>query len=87
MHMRRPCLVSTNVGCQRDLVTEGDTGWVFVQGQPGSLESALRRAFDTSPRASVQIEQNIAKRIAGYTYAKATENLMRTLKQLPSSRA
>lgn len=39
----RPCLVSDQVGCGPDLVTEGQTGGVFQMGDVESFASALQR--------------------------------------------
>jgi glycosyltransferase involved in cell wall biosynthesis len=39
MHLGVPCLVSDLVGCQRDLVTPGETGWVFSADDPEALAS------------------------------------------------
>jgi glycosyltransferase involved in cell wall biosynthesis len=76
MHMGVPCLVSDRVGCQQDLVTEGETGWVFSAGNPGALARALHRALASVPAG---MRAGIAARISGYTYKKATEGLLRTI--------
>lgn len=76
MHLGVPCLVSDRVGCQRDLVTDGETGWVFRAADPAHLRDRLAAALaaDLAP-----IRERVAARIAGYTYAQTTAGLQRAL--------
>lgn len=73
MHMGVPSLVSSSVGCQRDLVTHGETGWVFDPEDPGALSDALSQALGEldSPERATAIRNAVAQRISGYTYEKA----------------
>jgi glycosyltransferase involved in cell wall biosynthesis len=73
MHLGLPALVSDRVGCQRDLVTDGETGWVFRADDSDHLRDQLSAALraDLAP-----IKKNVAERIAGYTYAKAADGLV-----------
>ncbi len=73
MHLGVPCLVSDRVGCQRDLVTEGETGWVFRADDPAQLREKLADALaaDLAP-----FRPRVAARIAGYTYAAAATGLL-----------
>ncbi|CAM2830573.1 glycosyltransferase family 4 protein [Rariglobus hedericola] len=75
MHLGVPCLVSDRVGCQRDLVTDKETGWVFSVDTPDGLRDALHRAFADIDRDAEGFRQRVAARIAGYTYATATKGL------------
>jgi glycosyltransferase involved in cell wall biosynthesis len=75
MHLGVPCLVSNRVGCQADLVTEGETGWVFSIHQPDGLRQALGRALADIGRAKNEFRQRVADRISRYTYAQAAEGL------------
>jgi glycosyltransferase involved in cell wall biosynthesis len=88
MHMGVPCLVSDRVGCQRDLVTQGKTGWVFraddAQGPGRALAEALSDL--RSPGRLGAIRQGVRDRIGGYTYAHATEGLLAALASLPRRR-
>ncbi len=79
MHLGVPCLVSDLVGCQRDLVSEGETGWVFVANDPEGLPAALTRALKTVRGDTTALRQRIAARIAGYTYADSSRGLMAAL--------
>jgi glycosyltransferase involved in cell wall biosynthesis len=81
MHMGVPCLVSDRVGCQRDLVTHGETGWVFECGDPRALAGALSQAFAElgSAQRREEIQRAIRHRMAGYTYEKTTDGLLAAL--------
>lgn len=81
MHLGVPCLVSDEVGCQRDLVTPGETGWVFDPADPAALEAALGRALDDLGQEEVRaaLRAAVARRIAGYTYAATTAGLLNAL--------
>jgi glycosyltransferase involved in cell wall biosynthesis len=77
MHLGRPALVSDRVGCQRDLVTDGETGWVFRADDPAHLRRQLAAALtaDLAP-----FQRRVASRIAGYTYAHAAAGLLDALR-------
>lgn len=79
MHLGVPCLVSDRVGCQRDLVTEGDTGWVFCATEPASLAPTLAEAIAGVRSDREGFRQRVHRRIAGYTYAKATHGLLQAV--------
>jgi glycosyltransferase involved in cell wall biosynthesis len=83
MHMGLPCLVSDRVGCQRDLVTDGETGWVFRSTDPAHLKEKLETALaaDLPP-----FQPRVAARIAGYTYRQTTDGLLAALASLPPAR-
>jgi glycosyltransferase involved in cell wall biosynthesis len=84
MDMGLPCLVSSRVGCQRDLVTQGETGWVFDSDDPSSLARTLRSALTelgSSARRS-ELRAAIGRRIAGYSYEKTTDGLLAALQSL-----
>ena len=86
MHMGVPCLVSDRVGCQRDLVTDGETGWVFPVGDDTGLRHALERALADTARDAAGFRSRATSRIAGYTYASATEGLALAIRSLPPPR-
>jgi glycosyltransferase involved in cell wall biosynthesis len=79
MHMGLPCLVSDRVGCQRDLVTDGVTGWVFRSTDPAHLREKLAAALaaDLAP-----FKPRVAARIGGYTYRQTTDGLLSALSSL-----
>jgi glycosyltransferase involved in cell wall biosynthesis len=76
MHLGVPCLVSDRVGCQRDLVTDGETGWVFAAAAPETLRAAVASAL----AADIAVmKPSIAARISNYTYAEASAGLARAI--------
>jgi len=82
MHMEVPCIVSDRVGCQLDLVTEGETGWVFKIGDTQGLSNALKRALQCDRNS---MKTSIAERISQYTYTQATDGLKLALNKAISS--
>jgi glycosyltransferase involved in cell wall biosynthesis len=86
MHMGVPCLVSSRVGCQLDLVTHGETGWVFDPADPRAMGEGLSLALAElgNPSRREEIRQAVDRRIAGYTYSKTTDGLLRALAALPA---
>ncbi len=84
MHLGVPCLVSNRVGCQRDLVTDGETGWVFPAADPAALVPALGRALRDLATKPEVIRAAVAERIAHYTYAQATEGLLQAMRAAQS---
>jgi glycosyltransferase involved in cell wall biosynthesis len=79
MHMGVPCLVSDLVGCQRDLVLDGETGWVFRAGDAAHLRGKLAAALATPPAQLGKIKHAAAGKISHYTYAQTTEGFLRAL--------
>ena len=81
MHLGVPALVSDRVGCQRDLVTPGETGWVFRHDDPADLRVQLGVALATvrMPDQAAALRVRVRQRIAGYTYAHAAAGLRAAL--------
>ena len=79
MHMGVPCLVSRRVGCQRDLVTHGETGWVFDSEMPGEFEAHLAEALRALGRDRYLLQQRVLQRVADYSYKNATAGLLAAL--------
>jgi glycosyltransferase involved in cell wall biosynthesis len=82
MHLGRPCLVSDVVGCQRDLVTPGETGWVFPAEDHAALRAQLRAALDTPAPALHDLSGRARERVARYSFANATAGLLAALHSL-----
>ena len=87
MHMGIPCLVrATRVGCQQNLVTDGETGVEYFQRRsPGRSGRSWARPSGRSPtmRGGSAFRTAVLElAIAGYTYAQATEGLMAALGSL-----
>jgi len=81
MHLGVPALVSDHVGCQRDLVEDGKTGWVFSAEDPGSLRSKLREALSAlrQPAQASALRDHVHDRIAHFTYAQTSAGLQAAL--------
>ena len=86
MHLGVPCLVSDRVGCQRDLVIEGDTGWVFAATEPAALRAALARALAALRGDTASLRARLRTRLEGYTYAVATLGLLAAFAQARARR-
>jgi glycosyltransferase involved in cell wall biosynthesis len=86
MHMGVPAIVSDRVGCQRDLVNHGETGWVFEFDSTVSLEKVLIEALRdmNSAARGLAIREAATQRIAGYSYAKTAYGLLEALDALGS---
>jgi glycosyltransferase involved in cell wall biosynthesis len=82
MHLGVPCLVSDHVGCQRDLVSDGETGWVFSADAPGTLRPKLVEALAAIDRNREELRAAVTARIAHYTYAQSTAGLVAAVNSL-----
>ena len=87
MHLGVPCLVSDQVGCQRDLVTDGETGWVFRADDRGHLLTKLAEALAVVSRDPAAVRAAVASRIAHYTYAQASTGLLSAVASIPKTPA
>jgi len=83
MHLGVPCLVSDLVGCQRDLVRPGETGWVFPSADRAALAATLSAALRTPPDELTRLSRNALATIAGYTYQQTSAGLLAALASLP----
>ena len=79
MHLGVPALVSDRVGCQRDLVSDGVTGWVFPADDPAALRTKLATALAAIRADREGFRRRVLERIAGYSYAAAADGLLRAL--------
>jgi glycosyltransferase involved in cell wall biosynthesis len=87
MHLGVPALVSDLVGCQRDLVTDGETGWVFDAADPTALRTKLSAALAAlaDPVTRARVRADVAARIGGYTYAQTSTGLSDALRLVTRS--
>jgi len=79
--LARPVIVSSHVGCWRDLVEPGQTGFVFPAGDVAALSECLREALADRDRLPALGEAG-RERIRGYSYEQATRGLLDALKWL-----
>ncbi len=84
MHLGLPCLVSDVVGCQRDLVIPGKTGWVFTAANCSALAAALSTAFRTTPEEMQRFSLAAIETMKGYTYQQTSAGLLEALASLPA---
>lgn len=70
-----PAVVSDHVGCAPDLVTEGETGWVFPAGDGDALQKCLIKAKEQLSSDRKGFGQRISERINKYDYSTATNRL------------
>jgi glycosyltransferase involved in cell wall biosynthesis len=75
-----PAIVSSHVGCGPDLVEDGVTGWIFEAGNVVALQRALETAAANRGRLPAMGEALRERVLAEYSYANATEALLRRLR-------
>jgi glycosyltransferase involved in cell wall biosynthesis len=73
-----PVIVSSDVGCHADLITDGIEGCVFPVGNLAALADALHRVFSTPHTAAFMGEQ-AQRRIRTWTYEEDIQGLRRAL--------
>ena len=73
-----PVIVSTDVGCHADLVTDGVEGCVFPVGDIPALTRALHRVF-FSPGSAATMGEAARRRISTWTYEEDIQGLRRAL--------
>jgi glycosyltransferase involved in cell wall biosynthesis len=76
MHFGLPCIVSDRVGCRRDLVEPGVTGFVFSSGDAGSLRDSLS-IFLKNPALQPVLGASAHARVQDYTVERAAEAIHR----------
>ena len=67
MNAGRPVILSDEVGCQPDLITDGVEGCVFPAGNVSALAAALRHVLET-PGAARRMGEAAAKRIRPWNF-------------------
>jgi len=73
-----PVIVSTDVGCHADLITDGVEGCVFPVGDIRALTQALCRVF-SSPETPARMGEAAQRRISAWTYEEDVQGLRRAL--------
>jgi len=82
MHLGIPCLVSDLVGCQRDLVHRGETGWVFSADDPNALVETLREALGAPASELRRLGRNAMEKISHFTYRQTSDGLLQALNRV-----
>lgn len=73
-----PVIVSTDVGCHADLITDGVEGCVYPVGDIPALTQALRRVF-ASPQTAATMGEAARRRISTWTYEQDIQGLRKAL--------
>lgn len=81
MNLGKPAIVSDHVGCGPDLVTPGETGWIFPAGDVRALADCLRDAVG-HPGALRTLGAAARRRVEAYSYAAATTGLLKALRAI-----
>lgn len=79
MNLGRPVIVSSHVGCARDLVLPGRTGWVFEAGAPDALGRALRDVASLPREVLRALGREASRHVEAYSFEAATAGLRATL--------
>jgi glycosyltransferase involved in cell wall biosynthesis len=80
MNAGRPCIVSDEVGCQPDLITDGVEGCVFPAGDIPALALALRKVLQNEESAA-RMGRNALTRIVGWSFEQDVQGLRSAIAQ------
>jgi glycosyltransferase involved in cell wall biosynthesis len=78
MNTARPSIVSSDVGCAPDLISDGVNGCVYPVGDISALTAALRRVLD-SPGHAEAMGQRAVERIQAWSFEEDIHALRRAL--------
>ena len=78
MHFGLPVIVSSKVGCHRDLVIEGRTGMVFTQGDERSLAGCIQRFVD-EPELATTMGAHAQAHIGAYSTEASAAGVLRAV--------
>jgi glycosyltransferase involved in cell wall biosynthesis len=81
MNAGRAVIVSDEVGCQRDLITNGVEGAVFPSGNVEALADALRGILAT-PETAAAMGRRALERIQGWNFDEDVRGLRKALAAL-----
>ena len=73
-----PAIVSSKVGCHRDLVIEGETGMVFPQGEADALARCISRVA-REPGLAKRLGENARQHIVRYSTAASAAGIRNAL--------
>ena len=74
-----PVIVSSACGCAADLITPGDSGWLFDPAEPGQLTAALHRAEAQSPAERAAMVAAARGRLGGFSLVACGRGLLQAV--------
>jgi glycosyltransferase involved in cell wall biosynthesis len=80
MNAGRAVIISDDVGCQPDLITDGVEGCVFPVGDVEALTAALRRVLAT-PETAAEMGQRGLEHIRTWSFEEDIRSLRQALAQ------
>ncbi len=81
MNARRPVILTDDVGCAPDLVTDGVEGFVYPVGDVDGLAERLQRMFAT-PETAVQMGERAFKRICSWSFEEDIRGLRQAIAEV-----
>jgi glycosyltransferase involved in cell wall biosynthesis len=81
MNARRPVIISDDVGCGPDLVSDGVDGCIYPVGDVRALANALRRVLD-SPGIAHAMGEQAFERMTGWSFEQDVQGLRQALAQM-----
>ncbi len=81
MNLCLPAIVSSHVGCARDLIIPNETGWIFESSNVSELQSILKEALSDLGKTR-KMGHSAKAHIASFSYEEATKTLLSALEGL-----
>ena len=81
MNAGRAVIISDDVGCQPDLVTDGVEGCVFHAGDVPALTAALHRVLDT-PETAAEMGRRALERIKNWNFEEDVRGLRQAIAEV-----
>ncbi len=75
-----PVIVSSACGCAADLITPGETGWLFDPADPSQLIAALHRAEAQAPVEREAMVAAARRRLEGFTLEACARGLVQAVR-------
>ena len=75
MNFHLPLILSDLTSCSKDLLAEGENGFLFKAGDVQTLSKLLHKALNLSPEKRAAMGTASARRVEKYSYAHITEGL------------
>ena len=86
MHFGLPPVISNNVGCRRDLITEGETGFSFVSHDADDLATNLAH-FVNDPALARKMGRAAAERVSKYSIDNTAGGIVQAVRAVTESKS